>query len=314
MTLPNFFIIGGVKCGTTSLYRYLQQHPEIYMPRVKEPQFFAYEGEPPARRPAHMVTTLKEYVALFDAVSGERAIGEASPTYLYYSERVAPRIRRHVPNPRLIACLRNPVERAFSQFQMAVKLGKETCVDFAQGLRAESSRVQKGWGPIFHYTRQGFYYEHLRRYMDLFGRDRVRVYLLDDFARNPISVLQDIFRFLGVDDRFIPKVKGPYNSTRAVKSERIQHFLVNPGVVKRVAGRMLPTQFRRRLQWKVIRRNLKGHALPPDEQASLVELYREDVLRVSDLIGRDLSPWLAESRETARGKAPRDSENLTERL
>ena len=296
MTLPNFFIIGGVKCGTSSLYQHLKQHPEIYMSPVKEPHFFsyAYAGEPAGYRPGRMVTTLEEYEALFDGVSGEPAIGEASAIYLYFGERVAPRIRRYVPDARLIVGLRDPVERAFSQFRMAVELGKESCENFAAALRAEPSRVRQRLSPLFHYARQGMYYEQLRRYVDLFGRERLRVYLLEDFARDPISVLQDIFGFLGVDDRFFPRLKEPYNSTRRFRSQRLEDFIAKPSAAKRVVGAILPVRLRRRLRWKVMRRNLTRHHLPAAERARLVELYREDVLRVSELIGRDLSSWLSE--------------------
>ena len=122
MTMPNFLIIGAMRAGTTSLYHYLKQHPQVYMSPVKEPRFFALEGEKPdPGRPTderlmnHSITDIEAYRALFQAVSKETAIGEASPLYLY-SPKAPERIRHYIPDAKLIAVLRDPVERAYSHF------------------------------------------------------------------------------------------------------------------------------------------------------------------------------------------------------
>ena len=111
MTLPNFLIIGAPKAGTTSLYSYFREHPAIFMPELKEPRFFGYEGQ--GDRIRFPVRTLEEYTALFDGVTTETAIGEATPHYLVYPV-AAQRIRDLIPGVRLIASLRDPVDRAYS--------------------------------------------------------------------------------------------------------------------------------------------------------------------------------------------------------
>src|SRR5215210_1748036 len=154
--LPNFLVIGAGKSGTTSLYHYLRQHPDVYMSPVKEPLFFAAEGGrirfpgPDGRmisRAANpgAVTRMKDYRALFAGVSGKKAVGEASPQYLYTPE--APlRIKHYVPEAKLIAVLRNPVERAYSAFLHRTRLGREPLADFSEALRQEDSRMREGWG------------------------------------------------------------------------------------------------------------------------------------------------------------------------
>ena len=169
VALPNFLIIGAAKAGTTSLYRYLEQHPEVYMSPVKEPKFFALGGErldyrgpgDEARMRGASVTSLEDYRELFRGVSTETAVGEASTLYLY-SERAAARIKHHVPDVKLIAVLRNPVDRAYSDFLHLVRDGIEPLTDFPQALEAEESRIRSRWAPMWHYRRRGFYHPQLK--------------------------------------------------------------------------------------------------------------------------------------------------------
>ncbi len=155
MTLPNFFIIGAAKSGTTSLYYYLKNHPQIYMSPVKEPEFFSFTGQKIDRKDMRLapgifaITERNDYEALFKDVKDEVAIGEASPSYIYVPE-VPARIKAMIPDPKFIAILRHPAERAFSHFNMRLNKSSanaiEPITDFAEALRAEEGRIQNGWG------------------------------------------------------------------------------------------------------------------------------------------------------------------------
>lgn len=142
MTMPNFLIVGAQKAGTTSLHYYLKQHPQIYMRPRKEPHFF--EGMHwDFYRPGRImlaVTDLADYQALFEGVTDEKAIGEASASYLY-SPKAPTLIKRSIPDARLIAILRNPPDRAYSNFLHCVRGGRESIVDFAEALRVEEERI-----------------------------------------------------------------------------------------------------------------------------------------------------------------------------
>ena len=175
MTMPNFFIVGAQKAGTTSLYYYLKQHPQIYMSPRKEPHFFEgmhWDFYRPGRM-ALPVTDLADYQALFEGVTDEKAIGEASASYLY-SPKAPTLIKRSIPYARLIAILRNPADRAYSNFLHCVRAGRESIVDFAEALRVEEGRIKGNWGPLWHYKQKGFYYAQVKRYLDTFGRDPVQ--------------------------------------------------------------------------------------------------------------------------------------------
>ena len=295
--MPNFLVIGAAKSGTTSLYRYLAQHPDVYMSPVKEPKFFALEGERPSFRgpgdsEADAVTTLEGYRALFDGANGESAVGEASPLYLYLEKAVG-RIEHHVPGARFIAVLRDPVERAYSSFLHKVRDGRETTRDFAEALTLEDGRVRNGWAYGWHYKRRGFYHEQISRYYEAFGPEKVRVYLYEDLKRAPGDLLRDAYAFLGVDDAFVPNLSLKHNASGIPKNRLVHSLLRGRNPVKTALKPLLPEGLRRKLLVDLQRRNLeKAPPIPPEVRRSLAEEYREDVSKLQGLIGRDLSGWL----------------------
>jgi len=261
MTLPNFFIIGAAKAGTTSLYRYLEQHPQIYMSPIKEPNFFALEGQPldfrgPGDRlyiEQFSVTERGCYEALFEAAGPEPALGEASALYLY-SPQAPARICRDVPEAKIVAILRHPVDRAYSAFLHLLRDAREPLLSFEAALEAEEGRVRGGWEHIWHLRRMGFYGEQLGRYYRCFGRERVRVYLYEALQEEPEGVIADIFNFLGVDAGFQPDRSVRYNE---------------PGIP---SGARPP--------------------VPPELRQRLLAGYRSDILCLQDLIQKDLGSWL----------------------
>ena len=298
MTMPNFLVIGAAKAGTTSLYSYLKDHPQIYMSPHKEPRFFALEGEPiDFQGPGDLtrfrfVTDIESYHALFEGVSNEVAVGEASPWYLYVP-KAPERIRHHIPNARLIAILREPVERAYSNFLHAVREGLEPLTDFTQAMKAEENRIRNNWSYRWHYKQKGFYYVQLKRYYELFDRDQIRLYLYDDFMTNPINLLQDIFRFLGVDDTFVPDTSQKHNVSLIPRNKALDKLFRQPNSMKSVLKPFLPSRLRQQVKTNLINLNLqKKPQLLPEVRKQLLDEYREDILRLQELIQRDLSRWL----------------------
>ena len=296
MIMPNFLIIGAAKAGTTSLEYYLDQHPQIHMSLVKEPKFFALEGQKldfqnPDQGINHFsVTSLEKYRALFQDVSDEIAIGEASPLYLYSPE--APnRIKHYIPHAKLIAILRNPTERAYSSYMHLVREGYET-LSFEEGLREEKRRIQAKWAHLWHYERGGYYYSQLQRYFDTFDRNQIRVYLYENLNDDSIAVVQDIFRFLGVDDSFAPDLTR-MNVSGIPKSRLLYNFFARKNLVRTILTTLLPMQFRKSISQHIKKWNLTANpSISVETKKKLIEVYREDVLRLQELIQRDLSKWL----------------------
>ncbi len=309
MTMPNFFIIGAMKSGTTSLYRYLEQHPQVYMSPYKEPNFFAVEGENElytdsllgpgglARLPG--IRKIETYRELFKGVSNETAIGEASQLYLYIPKAVE-RIKHYIPDAKLIAILRHPADRAYSHVLFEIQNGLELCdADFLQLLQEEEERVSNDWSPIWHYKRRGLYYIQLKRYFDTFNRDQIKVYIYEDlFGDNVIDNVQDVFRFLDVDDTFVPDIR-IHNVSKIPRNTAFFKFITQSNPIKSVLKPFFPKKLRRLIQARLKttylgkKQNLIKPKLEREIRKQLTEeYYKDDILKLQELIQQDLSIWL----------------------
>lgn len=292
MVMPNFLIIGAPRSGTTSLHFYLKQHPQVFMSKMKELRFFAFEGKTlsfsgpcDAVVNQESITTLESYQAQFQKVTNEIAIGESSPIYLWWPTDVPDRIYHHLPDVKLIAIFRNPIDRAYSDFLNMRQLGWEPVPDFAKALREEENRIQQGWGPFYHYQKKGFYYANLERFFQKFDREKIRLYLYEDLRKDTANLVGDLFRFLGVDDTFMPDVEKVYNA-----SNRIPKTFYG-----RVLNKLSKYDLLKPLHPAIERAKKQELASPPlalEIRKQLVETYREDILHFQDLINRDLSEWM----------------------
>jgi hypothetical protein len=276
MTLPNFLIIGAAKSGTTSLYHYLRQHPDIFMSRIKEPNYYTDEDnllDVPAIR------SRTAYETLFAGAKGQRAIGEATVRYLNATAGVE-RIHADLLGVRLIASLRHPAERAYSSYLSRLATGRES-------RRAEDA-LQPGSYPF----ETSFYYPRLRRYYDRFPAEQINVILFDDLIARSQDVLRELFRFLDVDPGFIADTSIGHNAGVAPRSLFLNRLLntgmrlFRPIVPQSLRSRGLATRLRR----PILR---KPEPMSPLLRRRLTEQYSDDILATAELIGRDLSHWLA---------------------
>ena len=299
--LPNFLIVGAAKSGTTSLWQYLIQHPDVFMPDIKETFFFVssiYQRLSP-RDPQYellrrqTVCRFEDYLANFRAARNQKAVGEASTPYLYYHAVAIPEIRKYLGEVRIIIILRNPVDRAFSAYTFDRRDGSEN-LPFEECLELEAKRREENWGMVHFYQDAGFYARQVRAYQEAF-RD-VKVCLFDDLSRDALSVVRDLYLFLGVDPSFRADVSTRHNTSGVPKSAAL-HRLVSRGNPLKTALRplvrmLVPQRRRRRWMEEVSRRNLERLEMSPATRARLCDLYREDVAELSAMIGRDLSRWV----------------------
>ena len=297
MVFPNFLIIGAAKSGTTSLYSYLNQHPQIYMSSVKEPRFFALEGkEINYQGPAKVINqktinTLEEYESLFDGVQNETAIGEASTLYLYHPKAVK-KIKQYIPQVKLIAILRDPVKRAFSSYQHLLRDGYET-LSFAAALKAEKERIADNYPPLWHYQQRGFYYQQLSQYFAEFPAEQIKVYLYEDLIQNSHLMLEDMFGFLGVEPKFQPDKTQKMNASGSPKNKILHKLITKDNWLKSAVKGIIPQDLRQNIYQKVKKSNLqKNNQIPDNITEQLKETYRADILQLQELLKRDLSNWL----------------------
>jgi len=295
--LPNFLIIGALKSGTNSLYHYIQFHPQVFMCPIKEPSFFAYEGQKVTDTRwtrTSVITRFEDYLALFEGAKGNIAIGEASPMYLV-TPQAPGRIKHYIPEVRLIAILRNPVDRAYSQWQMEIRNGTETINDFAKALQVRKTMPDGTVRQRFVYG--GKYYSLLKRYYDLFDSSQICVLLFDQLCSDPNGLLQKVYHFLNIDPTYVPSNLSERYNVGGVPSNRFWGvFFQNIYPYLAMGKTMIPSGIRARV--KMYSRGFRKQFLvkPPELstklRSELMKLFKEDILNLQDLIHQDLSIWL----------------------
>jgi len=297
--LPNFLIVGAAKAGTTSLYFYLKEHPEIFLHERKELRFFSqmrgnFKGPGDEDVNRTITKTIEEYKKFFLSTKNKKTIGDVSPDYLYYFKNSIKNIKRFLGDPKILIILRNPIDRAFSHYLHFVRDGRET-LSFEGALKEEGKRRALNWEWAWYYKDVGFYYNQVKAYLENFSK--VKVYLYDDLKKDPLSLVQDIYRFLEVDDSFIPKSVGEkFNVSGIPKNKFLHEFLTTPNIIKStmkpLVKLILPKRTRQRFINKVLQRNFKKPQIDPSTKQYLLNLYKEDIVELQNLIGRNLSSWL----------------------
>lgn len=295
---PNFFLVGAPKCGTTAMYNYLAAHPDIFMPRTKEPTFFAQDLDEGKRGDDRLfIRDLDHYLALFSDWRGEPRVGEGSVWYLY-SRIAAGQIKQFAPDARIIIMLRDPVEMTYSLHAHRLARGAEELESFEEALRIETDRAQGRRFPKHAYVLKGLLYtevakyaSQVERYLNIFGQDRVLVVIFEEFIADPGSAYRQVCEFLEVDPTFVPTFER-INPSRVVRSRLLRNVLrFHPTPI---GNRMRLGPIRkswRRLKRAVIAMNEKEQARPPLDprlRAELAQKLAPDVARLSSLVERDL--------------------------
>lgn len=283
---PNFLIVGGAKAGTTSLHYYLCQHPNVYMPDLKEPCFFTTE-----KPDSEWVGTWEEYLKLFEDSDAFKWRGEASTPYLYYYEQVIPEIKSRLGTCKIIIMLRNPVRRAYSMYCHNLKHGQET-LDFEAALNAENERIKDGWPAAFHYQKIGFVADAIEAYQNAFGKDNVGIFSFDDMKSDTLRFMQKIYGFLDIPPADIPDLSAQ-NPSGVPKNPRLYNFLHNKGLWKEPIKLLTPYKWRQHIKERVLNANLEKRPMPAVTKTRLQELYKDEILALEALTGQDLSHWRA---------------------
>lgn len=301
--LPDFFVVGAAKSGTTALHHLLLAHPRIYVPPRQEPSFFAFEGERPSFRGPRQseaainrsaVTELRAYQALYGGLPDDCLAGDVSPAYLYWPG-TAHRIAQRVPCARIVIILRNPADRAYSAFMHAKRESKEP-LDFAAALKAEASRIEANWGLLWRYVDLGRYARQIRDYYDVFPVSQVKVVLFERLRDEPQRLLAELYEFLDVSLCSFANTTVRYNASGVPRSRVAHYMTANEGPLRPLARLAAPYLGKERLRrWRqVIRvRNLTRVPMEQTLRFQLLHELAEDVVETGSIIGEDLSSWIA---------------------
>lgn len=298
-TLPRFLFVGTAKAGTTSVYHYLRQHPAIAVP-VKETFYFMKSSlgsislpYPKQRDPSELILDEEKYRALY-ADSAGKISGEIGTGYLYTHEESIPLIADMLGREvRICIVLRNPVERCFSSY-MHFKKDLFEPLDFEAALKAEDDRIREGRDFMWHHKALGLYYRQVKAYMEAFPH--TRVWLFEDFKKKPEAVMNEMTEFIGAAPFDQWKTKKGFNPSGQPKRPWLQKLITHENPVKnalRPAFRLLfSKQKREQIRKGAKASNLKkGGKMSAAARAELENFYREDIRKLSELLGRDLGTW-----------------------
>jgi len=299
--VPNFFIIGAVKSGTSALSEYLKSHPNIFFSSVKEPEFFSFDTQ------KRVKPNLETYLSLFSEAAPHlhKAVGEGSTGYLFSKVAVS-EILKFNPNSKFIVVLRNPVEVVQALHSEMYFWGAENVRDFEKAWRLEEVRrngrsIPNPWDDpkrllYSEWARLG---EQMERLFSVVHRDSVKVILFDDFVADTKGVYEDVLSFLGVPSdgkNDFPTV----NENRALRYPWVQRGLAI--TFNHLRWILAATGLRWRMRWGLSRKLLLLNAnsttrkrISPELRAELSDFFRDDVRRLSELLGRDLSHWVSKS-------------------
>jgi len=295
--LPNFLVVGAEKCGTTSLYQYLKQHPDVYLPAKKELHYFTYADIGTiARGPgesdilAFACATEEEYELHYRGAGPHLAVGEVSPSYFYFSQ-VSERICSELDHPKIIIMLRNPIDKAHSQYMHLVRDNKEKLPLF-DALMAEQERIEAGWGPLWRYTESCLYSARISKYLEVFGEGHVKIGLFEELTKDPQAFVRDLFEFLGVAaDRAIDTSR-VYNKSGRPRSRLLADFLARPNPMTAAARRWVPEKVRDRVKHAVLNLNTgRKDTIDDRSRAYLRERFADDVRELKQILQRRLN-WL----------------------
>jgi hypothetical protein len=284
----DFFIVGTARCGTTSLCKYLLQCDRVFIPPIKEPHYFGRDLELSYR------TTGPEYDSLYAQAPTHACKGDASTHYLC-SRTAAEEIAVYNPDARIIIGLRDPVERAYSHYLYRVKEHAESR-RFEEAIEASIALVdERSAGPDREpYASMGLYADQVSRFLSAFGKERVLIHLFEDFQRDSAAVCGDVLSFIGVDAVSGTNVDRVYNRSLPITSPLLARFLGQQSAVRRCWRWTVPSSLRAKVAAIASKTNLDMRAEPPMNEETarrLKAFFREDIDRLAQLLGLDLSQW-----------------------
>jgi hypothetical protein len=297
MKSPQFLVVGTARAGTTSLNAYLCQHPGVFLPKIKEPCFFCFDGEKLNYKKGSFAFRVKgweNYIRLFDNAEVEQIRGEISTPYLFLYEKTIQNIKKYISNRhsvKILILLRNPVERAYSQYMWRIRDGREE-LSFDKAVMAEKAREKEGYSIDYMYASRGLYYKQVKAYLDNF--DDVKIVLFEQLKSDPARMLSAICNFLDVDDTFQFTRQEELNSSSVPASPFLSKLITTESRTKFRILNQLPVKWRQGIReqfnsWNTSRKS--SEPVSPDTWNYLYDYFSEDITRLEHLTGMDLSAW-----------------------
>lgn len=309
--LPNFFIVGAAKAGTTSIYNYLDQHSDVYMSPIKEPHYFSKDIQHKDFNKSYLKNTFfslddylskhelekkhiafidneSQYLQLYRDVKHEKKIGEISNGYLY-SKVAAEEIYKFNPKAKIVIVLRDPIDRAFSHWMMDLQ-GEDVCrKSFIDAITKDQTKEDKGWGKSHLYVELGLYHDQVKRFQDIFPEEQILIMLYDDLKNNQVNFFNEMFCFLNIESISINQNKH-YNVSLIPKYPLV-NSIIRSLRLNQYIGIILPKTIKQKIK-KLLLNNNDLPILTIYEKAQVMSYFTEEINKLEKLINRNLSMWL----------------------
>ena len=283
---PNFFIVGGSKCGTTNISYHLNSHPKIFFSKLNEPYYFCKWDVPEKYNRNSMITNMKKYLNLFKNVKNEKIIGEASSPYLT-CPHAAMEIKKVFPDSKILISVRNPIERAHSAY-FSYQFMKPTKQKFLEMVKAHQNLINQKIFYIDSILESGFYTKSIIRFQETFGKENVKIIIFEDYIKNTNKNINSILNFLGINDKMdlTEQSKGSYR----VPKNFFSKILLDSKSFRKLSTILIPTVMRQKLGDKYFLNQVKKPEMLDNERNYLRELYNDEVNDLEKLLGKKL-PW-----------------------
>ncbi|UAB81923.1 sulfotransferase [Marixanthomonas sp. SCSIO 43207] len=290
----HFFVIGAARAGTTTLYSYLSQHPDIFLPNVKECNYFSsvqsldkeVYKEPKYDKKYHMkiIASQKVYNNLFLPAKATQLKGDVSPSYLWDRD-TAKRIFEHNSEAKIILSLRNPIDRAYSHYLMHYNTGYETEKTFEEALNAPKKPI---WGGGNMYLEMSSYFNQVKPYFDCFPSENIKVLIYEDWTKNKEKAFHDIYSFLGIQSFSKYAADEVYNKTQAIKNKKALDIL-RQEKVKRSIQKLIPEAWTEKVKQQFFYKETEKTSLSEETITRLKRYFKDDVKKTENLIQQPLT-------------------------
>jgi hypothetical protein len=283
---PNFFIVGAPKAGTTSLYHYLKNIPDIFMSPKKEPHYFS-KNVVPEGNPAEPIRDKTLYMELFKKSGKRKILGEASVSYLEDVETPS-LIKRVSPDAKCLISLRDPVERIFSEYLMYMRIGKLNTSfhsELHNELKCPSDKLSTHIN-----LNAGLYYQSVKRYVDIFGEKNIKIIIFEDFVKNILTTMNDILKFLDLNFTLENIESEAYNPFAVPRGKTSQKIMYNKTLRKITDTGVIPQEIRKFVRTKFLIKPQSKPLMPSEDRETLINFYENDVKNLEIFLGRKL-PW-----------------------
>ena len=283
---PNFFIVGGAKCGTTNMSYNLMEHEKIFMPELNEPYYFCRLDVPNDFQRNSMIKDKTKYLDLFKNAKNCKAVGEATSAYLH-CPHAAEDIKKHFPDAKIIILIRNPIDRAHSAY-FSYQFMHPDQRSFGEMIEDHENKIKKKEFFLYSILDPGFYSKHIKKFQSVFPAEQIKIIVFEEYIKNVEFTIKSILDFLDLDTSitFKEQKKGAY---RAPKN-KISNKLLQNTEFRSIATKIIPTVYRQKIGDKFLVKQTKKPSMLPQERKNLEKIYEIEVKNLQNLLNRKL-PW-----------------------